>query len=400
MNKNYIGVVVKDRNGNLSYQREPISRDYEDLKARLGVMCKNSNRTLLDLQDEMCRVFNLNELNRYYGYCLPYNYSESYIGGVNLLYKYEEYQNKIEEKKRELEKTLQFKIRLVNNISYTKEQWIEKEIKEYAKELKSEYCKACLRFIDAYNFYKTKELVKGRENTVMFSTEDIGWTTYEYPVNKDVVIKVHTNFGYGYVSYFFLNMKYKGVEILPYTAYIYYYNADAVQIMRHTRQYSTYDRDSWNLALNFAVEAANLAKDNPSEFINKWVINEIQEMYSGLVNYMNNPDAELEKFVQRGLYQIKFENGLWNMSTNVFLGNDEVNYKLYKNEMSTVFKAEKITGALSFLENFNLYFERFMIIFELDCLIVFIKLFINKFYIIILKYLIKHSTLFGIILFY
>jgi hypothetical protein len=187
----------------------------------------------------------------------------------------------------------------------------------------------------------------------MFSTEDIGWTTYEYPVNKDVVIKVHTNFGYGYVSYFFLNMKYKGVEILPYTAYIYYYNADVVEIMRHTRQYSTYDRDSWNLALNFVVEAANLAKDNPSEFINKWVINEIHEMYSGLVNYMNNPDAELEKFVQRGLYQIKFENGLWNMSTNVFLGNDEVNYKLYKNEMSTVFKAEKITGALSFLENFK-----------------------------------------------
>ena len=351
MNKNYIGVVVKDTNGNLSFKREQISKDYEMLRLNLINMYNNPNRTLLDMQYEFSRVFNTWQ---FFGVCLPYTYNSSYVCGIGTpqTITYDEYQSKIENQKKILEDKY---LELQNKYNWIggKEDYINKGIEEYKKELKRPYCNDCTRFIDAYNFDKTANKIKSNVNTVMFSTEDIGWTTYEYPVNKDVVIKVHTNFGYGYVSYFFLNMKYKGVEILPYTAYIYYYNADVVEIMRHTRQYSTYDRDSWNLALNFVVEAANLAKDNPSEFINKWVINEIQEMYSGLVNYMNNPDAELEKFVQRGLYQIKFENGLWNMSTNVFLGNDEVNYKLYKNEMSIVFKAEKITGALSFLENFK-----------------------------------------------
>lgn len=346
MNKNYIGVVVKDKNGNLSYQREQISRDYEMLKLNIVNMYNNPNRTLLDMQYEFSRVFNTWQ---FFGVCLPYTYNSSYVCGIGTpqTITYDEYQSKIENQKKILEDKY---LELQNKYNWIggKEDYINKEIEEYKKELKRPYCNDCTRFIDAYNFDKTVKMIKSHTDTVMFSTEDIGWTTYEYPVNKDVVIKVHTNFGYGYVSYFFLNMKYKGVEILPYTAYIYYYNADVVEIMRHTRQYSTYDRDSWNLALNFVVEAANLAKDNPSEFINKWVINEIQEMYSGLVNYMNNPDTELEKFINRG-HELK--NGLWNMtSRRLTLSVDAAEYKLYKNEMSTVFKAEKITGALSFLE--------------------------------------------------
>ena len=143
-------------------------------------------------------------------------------------------------------------------------------------------------------------------------------------------------------------MTYKGIDILPYSAYIYYYNADIVEIMRCTRQYSTRDRDSWNTSLDFVVETANLAKEKPEKFINEFILNEIKEMYAGLVNYMNNPDTELEKFINRG-HELK--NGLWNMtSRRLTLSVDEAEYKLYKNEMSTVFKAEKITGALSFLE--------------------------------------------------
>ena len=100
----------------------------------------------------------------------------------------------------------------------------------------------------------------------MLSTEDIGWTSYEYKANEDVVIFIHTNFGYGNSSYFFLNMRYKGIDILPYTSIVHYYKANIVDLCRHTRQYSM-KRDSWNVAFNLVVEAANMAKNNPEKLL-------------------------------------------------------------------------------------------------------------------------------------
>lgn len=346
MNKNYIGVVVKDTNGNLSFKREQISRDYEMLKLNLINMYNNPNRTLLDMQSEFSRVFNTWQ---FFGVCLPYTYSSSYVGGIGTpqTITYDEYQAKLEEQRKILEAKF-IDLRKKYDWNGDKEDYINKGIEEYKKELKRPYCNDCTRFIDAYNFDKTVKMIKSHTDTVMFSTEDIGWTSYEYKVNDDVLIKVHTNFGYGCASYFFLNMTYKGIDILPYSAYIYYYNADIVEIMRCTRQYSTRDRESWNTSLDFVVQTANLAKEKPEEFINEFILNEIKEMYAGLVNYMNNPDTELEKFINRG-HELK--NGLWNMtSRRLTLSVDAAEYKLYKNEMSTVFKAEKITGALSFLE--------------------------------------------------
>jgi hypothetical protein len=95
MNKNYIGVVVKDENGNLSFEREQISKDYEDLKDRLRSMCDNSNRTLLDLQTAFSSVFR-NSKN-HYPLCLSYYYNDSYIIGINYPQEitYDEYQEKM-----------------------------------------------------------------------------------------------------------------------------------------------------------------------------------------------------------------------------------------------------------------------------------------------------------------
>ena len=342
MNKNYIGVVVKDKNGNLSFEREQISKDYEDLKDRLRSMCDNSNRTLLDLQTAFSSV--LRNSKNHYPLCLSYYYNDSYIRGINYPQEitYDEYQEKIRDYDNKLHK-----MRYYQMTSKEILQFMETELINFKKELKVNYYKECEKFIDAYNFNKTTELIKGRECSVMYSTEDIGWTTYEYSVNDDVKITIDTNFGYGSVSYFFLCMKYKGINILPYTAYINYYNANVVEIMRYTRQYSTCDRDSWNLALKFVVDTANLAKDNADEFINKWIINEVKEMYEGLENFMRNPDTQLQRFIDQKRQSI---NGFCYMAIDTKWSDLENMYKLYANEMSTVFKAEKITGALSFLE--------------------------------------------------
>ena len=238
MNKNYIGVVTRNSNGDLSFRRETLSKDYEDLKKNLVNMCNNPNRTVLDLQSEFSRVF---DTWQYFGLCLPYSYSSSYVEGSGIPKKitYDEYQVQVESKKKELIN----EYRTFRNPIYSEEEYVEEELEDYNKNIKNSYYFECARFIDAYNFNKTSNLVKSNSDTVMFSTEDIGWTTYEYPVNDDVVIIVKTNFGYGCASYSFLGMKYKGIEVLPYSAYVNYYKANVVEIMRHTRQYSTYLRD-------------------------------------------------------------------------------------------------------------------------------------------------------------
>lgn len=345
MNRNYIGVVTRNSNGDLSFRRETLSTDYEDLQKKLENMCNNQNRTVLDLQSEFSRVF---DTWQYFGLCLPYSYSSSYVCGVGIPHTitYDEYQAQVELKKQNLIN----EYRTFKNPIYSEQEYIDEELEEYNKELKSSYYSECERFINAYNFNKTSNLVKSKADTVMFSTEDIGWTTYEYPVNDDVVIVVKTNFGYGCASYFFLGMRYKGIEVLPYSAYVNYYKANVVEIMRHTRQYSTHDRDSWNVALDFVVKTANLAKNKPEDFVNKFLFNEVKEMYDGLVNYMEDPGTQLDKFIAEKKRTV---NGFCYMGSDINWLDLENVYKLYPEEMLTVFKAEKLSGALMFLKKLN-----------------------------------------------
>jgi chromosome segregation ATPase len=72
------------------------------------------------------------------------------------------------------------------------------------------------------------------------------------------------------------------------------------------------------------------------------------EMHNGsLENFMCNPDTQLQRFIDQKRQSI---NGFCYMAIDTKWSDLENMYKLYANEMSTVFKAEKITGALSFLE--------------------------------------------------
>ena len=335
MNKNYIGVVTRTESDNLCLKQVNISKEHMELLAKLQDMCKNPNRTLLDMQNEFVRTFTKKE---FFYLCLPYSYSSSYIDGISYpkCLTFEEYQTKIEKKRTELSE---------DHIRRSTEQ-IEMCLSEYKEKLKKNYCYDCERYIEGYNFNKTSSSVKSQSNTVMLSTEDIGWTSYEYKVNDDITISIHTNFGYGSSSYFFLNLKYKGVEILPYSSIVKYYKANIIELRRHTRQYSMF-RDSWNVAFDFVVETANTAKNTPELFVKKWITNELKEMLSGLRFISQNPEAAINSFINNKNDDIL--NGFCYNVRNIW-ETEIKDYGVYKNEMSLAFKAEKITGALLLLE--------------------------------------------------
>ena len=266
VNKEYISVVLKRNNGDLELIKEGISNDYIDILDKLKEMGENPNRTLLDMQQCFQRVF---YQQRYFDVCMPYSYSASYISGVSYpnILKYDEYNKLLSEERCRLQKI------------FCDNERVERELMQYKDRLKSDFLSKSSRYINGYHFSKTRLEISNKNEAVMWSSEAIGWTYYSYKVNDDFVVSISTNFGYGYSSYFILSMKYKDIDILPYSAIIHYYYANIFELRRYTRQYNL-ERESWNVAFDFVVESVNMAKNNPERFINYFIINEIMNMQS------------------------------------------------------------------------------------------------------------------------
>lgn len=177
----------------------------------------------------------------------------------------------------------------------------------------------------------------------MFSTEDIGHTFYKYKINENIEFQIRSNFGYGGSSFFFVNLTYQGIELLPYSDIVKYYKANMCDFIRYTRQYLP-ERKNWNYALNFVVETSNYAIKDESAFIEKWIFNEIEEMMLGLERLAINPKEEYHKISNNNFDTPE-------LITVRNIGNDEIKkYKIYPTETVIAFQAEKITGALILLE--------------------------------------------------
>jgi hypothetical protein len=107
-------------------------------------------------------------------------------------------------------------------------------------------------------------------------------------ITDDIEIKIHTNFGFGWSSYFYLGLTYKGIKILPYSFFVKYYYADRRDIARYTRLYST-EHESWNYAFNFVENVAEQAAEGDESFATEFIMNEVNEMVYCLRRILNNP---------------------------------------------------------------------------------------------------------------
>lgn len=345
-----IAVISKQDNGLLKRYNEEISNDYIDVINRLEEMEKNPNRTVLDMQICFGKAFPRKE---YFHICLPFSFSSSYISGVNYpnFLTFDDYTKKLNEFKKELDELKKRDI-AYNNFQIDD---YEKKLEEFKKNLKNIFFRDCERYIDGHNYTYAHKKISNKPETIMLSSEKIGWTSYEYEANDDVQISISTNFGYGYSSYFILRMKYKNIDILPYSAIIHYYHANIIELQRYTRQYNT-DRESWNIAFDFVAESANMAQNSPSDFIKKFIVNEINEMLAGLKNIANNPNTEIKRFLDKE--NNKITNGFCYSVRNI-RKEESTEYLVYPNEMDIAFKAEKITGALLFLDKLSELVEIF-----------------------------------------
>lgn len=160
---------------------------------------------------------------------------------------------------------------------------------------------------------------------VAFSSRHVGWNSMHFSLNEDLSIAYNTNFGYGYANYFTANLKYKDIDILPYSMWVNYYNANIFQILRYTRTYCV-SNSEWQPALEFGRDVCNSLVRNPSGFANEWLVGEVRKMVEGLRKIFNDHGSVIA---------VNESNGSGR--------------KLNTKEEIILYKGEKMSGALSFL---------------------------------------------------
>lgn len=351
VNIDYIA-VIQQVNDHVEFIKKEITQK-ESLVNELKDMLDNPNRTVLDLKTRMDLEFIESERTKLYNFIAPYSYKSTYVDAAAYpkCISYDEYREDIRQLK---EKTREEKERCWDYIRNSKpddfkkrvEEGVESAVKGRVKELKVRFFNDAVRFSNAYCYTNLVNELKSDSSIKMYSTESAGWMTKHFEINEDVEITLNTNFGFGWSSYFFVNLCYKGIDILPYSYLVTYFYADKRDLTRYTRKYDE-SNTSWDYAFDFVENVTNKAKSGEYSFVNDFIRNEITEMMSGLRSISANPSAYLSKMATAK----NKENPSHYLSVRNISDDEIKKYKAYPHEMTMVFEAEKLSSALSFIDN-------------------------------------------------
>lgn len=322
---------------------------FEELKA----MVDNANRNVYDLQSKFVNDYKYVE--RGWHICFPYIYSASYLNRVRPP-KIKSYGDLKQGWQQAEEGYMQMlKSECEREGCPFDEANAGRKVKEYMEkfhhEEKQRFFDDAKRWIDVNELQIQTENLARRKEVLMYSKENIGWNVFNYTISDDLLVSIKTNFGYGSAAYFFLSVKYKDLEIVPYSFIVKYYKAMMADIVRCTRQYDV-RRDSWEAAFDFTVNMANQAQESPEEFICEYVMNEVREMMTGLKAILNNPDSVYDKVTKMQYPELVVNvRNIWS--------NEKTRMSAYPQESMFIFKVEKITGALHFLQSLKKVAETF-----------------------------------------
>lgn len=322
-----LGIIQK--NNRLEIIREELPSS-SLLLSELQEMIKNDNKTVMDMQNHY--NLNIKTIQKSFGYILPLGYSSSYVYGIS-------------EPNITFEK---YKKDLNDRISKATTGTYDDKKNNANQAMKKELYSIYVRFLHCYNYYLACQKIKENYDWKMLSSESIGWTGYEYHIDNDFVVYVSTNFGYGWSSYFNLTVKYKDIIIAPYTYLIKYYKANMVQICNCTRAY-TVVRDNWEVAFDFVKDFVNHGKENPTNFARKYIMNEVNELVSGLVRIMQSPESDVQqKIYDMGINSIEYKSLTF---ISHMPDEDKQYFEINRREFGVVYKSEKISCGLDVLES-------------------------------------------------
>ena len=115
-------------------------------------------------------------------------------------------------------------------------------------------------------------------------------------------------------------------------------------LMACTRAYRPL-RESWESSIAFIADFVNQSIADPRKFIGEYVIREIEEMMKGLRAIMDNPAEVQSRIKDSTSSEIRLS------VIRPFNKDEFVMMETIADELTTLFKAEKITGGLLFIES-------------------------------------------------
>lgn len=275
---------------------------YQDQLEELKRMAENDNRSVLDMQDYV-NGSSLKRLAYDFDFCSCL--SDSYQGIPCMQFiSFDFYQKKMDGFDEKGDKA-------------GKETYAREQRQLFYNRIERRVLPAMLEDL-SYELYKDPTVAA-------YSHRQVGWASPDFNLNDDIKVVYLTNFGYGSASYFFLQIYYKGIGILPYSHWVHYRKVDACEIIRYTRRYHL-ENQEWMKAMAFTAEAYNVAVSDPATFVQKNIFNEVEEMVSGLETICRSKSYKLQE-------------SFFNPSCIIISGDDMIR-----------FKGEKISGALEFLD--------------------------------------------------
>jgi len=311
----------------------PIENNLLHIISKLEDLCDNPNTTLLNIYKFLQSKDELNTLNGATDYCedLKTPFQEFYADNQEKI-------NKI------FNQYILFK----NNPNQR-----EKEKFKFKFKIKRDYIlwSKATAINNAYNVCRQHSV------NIAFSHRKRGWTNPAYQLTTNFSVEMKTNFGYGRNSYFYVIIKYKEIQIIPFSDWIIYENAKFSELIHYTKSYNLYS-ECWKEAMHFARDACNLSINNVDAFIKEYVINECEKMINGLQKILKDKKLSFKNQKDNSYYPVeKTGRALLNL------------------------QGEKISGALNFLSKII----EFNNIAKVDIFIKKIESFNIKFYPILIK---------------
>lgn len=355
INKDYIAYLTFS-DGHCTYHEVNISHPHQYLIEKVQMMSERG-WDYLSIVDTINDCFPKDRVKEYqYRYCYPYRYDDR-------LYSDAEYpaattDGALTSIKEKIIKDAKYELGLLRICRVTSAQdrarisELEEILKNPEQKAIEDMIERFMRWIYANDYYTTLDGILANHPDCIYSHDAHGFISYAgfdtnglYWLSEDLTFTFKTNFAFGNSSVFFVNFSYKGISLLPYSTLVNYYYANIEELVRYTRSYKPM-RENWPDALQEIQHFANEATANPDSFFKQWMSNELDEMMFALERFMVNPHGAITSMIKHpGNGNNKYLT-IRNASSV-----DIEEFDLEPHRVELLFKADKVTGALHFIDS-------------------------------------------------
>lgn len=306
INEEVLCVLRKENNNQVEIGYINIINPFKNYINELSNLCDKPETTIKQIVDYIQNTAEFEKLTSYYRYCVSLRNAYQGFSANN-----NDFINKINQ---------QYQLILINKNNNPYNYKLEEAIKALKIEIKSKY----ILWTKAYAINEAYRICQEDKSILTFSHRIVGWSNPIYQLTPNFSVEIKTNFGFGSVSYFYTILKYKNIEITPFSEWIEYEFAKFSEIIRYTQTYIL-QNEYWLEAMEFARNACNLSLQDEIMFVEKYVIEECEKMVSGLEQ-------------------------LFSKKHFTFKNRERITYSVdKKGHVLVEFQGEKISGALDFI---------------------------------------------------